>query len=88
MVMSYMVKRCPNCNNQFPISFDRCAYCHTDLRSIEPSKNEPFDMTPVKIRPKKRPSIPRIKKFKGYEELVVDFSKFPQDCDKKDCDKP
>lgn len=83
----YLAIRCPKCENQFPKSFKKCIYCETDLRDVEPSKYEPLDMTPIETKPKKPRGIPRIKKWKGYEELVVDFSKFPHDCDKKDCDK-
>lgn len=77
--MRYLARRCPECGNQFPISFKKCIYCKTDLRRVVPSEREPLDMapieTPMKAKLKKRRSIPRIKKFKGYEELVMDLSR-------------
>jgi len=74
--MRHPVKRCPECGNQFPIYFEKCIYCETDLREVIPSKHEPLNMSPIKTltkaKPKKRGSIPRIKKFEGYDKLVED----------------
>jgi len=58
----YLAIRCPECKNQFPTYFEECKYCGTDLREVEPTEYEPLDMTPSKSKPKKRSSIPRIKK--------------------------
>ena len=62
---SYLTKRCPECDNQFPTSFEECIYCGEDLREIEASEYEPLDMTPIKAKPKRRFSIPRIKKWEN-----------------------
>jgi len=74
---NYLVKRCPGCGDQIPKSFEECIYCGTDLRAVEPSEHEPLDMTPTKVKTKKRYSIPRIKKWDGYEEVVMDAT--PED---------
>lgn len=71
------IKRCPECGNQFPIYFEKCIYCKTDLRGVMPSERKPLDMTPIEVKPKKRRSIPRIKKFEGYDELIMDAT--PED---------
>lgn len=77
----YLSIRCPKCGNQFPTSFKECIYCRTDLRDIEPSEYEPLDMTPIKTKPKKRFSIPRIKKWEGYEESIMDATPETLSCD-------
>ena len=68
----YLAKRCPNCGDQLPAYFEKCIYCDADLREVKPSEYEPLDMTPMEVKPKKRRGIPRIKKFPGYEKLIMD----------------
>jgi len=60
----YISKRCPGCGDQLPKYFEECKYCGADLRDVEPSEYEPLDMTPIEVKPKRRFSIPRIKKWK------------------------
>ena len=68
----YLAVRCPKCGNQFPTYFEKCIYCGTDLRGTVHTEYEPLDTTPMYIRPKERPRTPRIKKWKGYEKIVMD----------------
>lgn len=77
----YLAKRCPECDNQFPTSFDSCIYCGADLREVEPSEYKPLNMTPGKPkqkrpwkppRPKNLNQLIKDKKIKVYEFGVGD----------------
>ncbi len=46
---SLLVKKCPNCDNQFPISFKKCIYCKTDLGNVKPTEHIPLGVPPQSL---------------------------------------